>query len=164
MNLPAPDPKDYMPTAESPEEIRRKIFRLQDVLTNHKDKFDDVECPVTHHFAPGLYAREMFIPQDALVVGKIHKHAHVNTISQGRVLVTTEHDGVEEFTAPYTFVSKPGTKRAVLALEDTIWTTYHPTEEQDLEKIENHVIAPTYDDYEQFRLEQDEQLQIEDNS
>lgn len=108
-------------------------------------------CPVKHHFAPGLYAREIFIPAGHVVVGKIHRHAHVNTISKGRVVVATEF-GTHELVAPVTFVSQPGTKRAVVAQEDTIWTTYHPTNETDLEKIEEHVIAPSFEAYEQGRL------------
>ena len=111
----------------------------------------DDECPVTHHFAPGLYAREIFIPAGYVIVGKIHRHAHVNTISKGRVVVATEF-GTSELVAPCTFVSVPGTKRAVVAQEDTIWTTYHPTQETDLNKIEESVIAPSFEDYEQGRL------------
>jgi quercetin dioxygenase-like cupin family protein len=111
----------------------------------------DELCPVTHHHAPGLYAREIFIPAGVLIVGKIHKHSHVNTISKGRVIVATEF-GTQELVAPVTFVSVPGTKRAVVAQEDTIWTTYHPTEETDLAKIEEEVIAPDFLAYEQWRL------------
>lgn len=50
------------------------------------------------------------------------------------------------------FTSTPGTKRAVWPLEDSLWTTCHVTEETDLEKIEDHVIAKSYEAYEQFRL------------
>lgn len=134
---------------------REQILHLQDslmqALTEAGVEFtpgctDDV-CPITHHFAPGLYAREIFIPAGVLIIGKIHRHAHVNTISKGKVVVATEF-GLQELVAPITFVSKPGTKRAVVAQEDTIWTTYHPTEETDLAKIEEHVIAPSYEAYE----------------
>lgn len=100
--------------------------------------------PVRHIFAPGVYCREMTIPKGVLVVGKIHRHAHVNVISQGRVAVVTEF-GQEVYEAPRTWVSEPGTKRSVIALEETIWLTVHPTEETDLAKIEEHVIAPTYE-------------------
>ncbi len=121
---------------------RSDILKLQDAIA----AMPQVEQPVAHYFAPGLYARECTLLKDSLVVGKIHKHAHINTISKGRVLVSTEF-GTDELCAPCTFVSIPGTKRAVLALEETIWTTYHPTEETDLEKIEEHVIAKSYDEY-----------------
>jgi quercetin dioxygenase-like cupin family protein len=103
-----------------------------------------------HHYAEGSYAREMLIPKGAIIIGKIHRHSHVNVISKGRIYVATEF-GSEILQAPYTFISKPGTKRAVYALEDTVWTTIHVTEETDLEKIEEVVIAP---DYETFEREQ----------
>ena len=111
----------------------------------------DNVCPTKHHFAPGLYAREILIPAGVVIVGKIHRHAHVNTISQGHVTVATEF-GTQELRAPVSFVSVPGTKRAVFAHEDTVWTTYHPTTETDLAKIEDLVIAPTFEAYEQGRI------------
>lgn len=123
------------------------IFALQDKLS----KMEQIDCPLKHHFAPGLYAREIFMPAGALVVGKIHNHAHVNNISKGRVLVSTPF-GKEELVAPCQFVSLPGTKRAVLVLEDCIWTTYHPTKETDLAKIEADVIAESFEDYENRKL------------
>jgi hypothetical protein len=138
---------------------REQIMRLQDALVSiqassgkefkARGNTDDL-CPLKHHFAPGLYAREIFIPAGTVIVGKIHKHAHVNTISKGRVVVATEF-GMETLTAPHSFVSLPGTKRAVLAEEDTIWTTYHPTDETDLDKIEDHVIAPTFEALERLQ-------------
>jgi len=103
--------------------------------------------PVKHYFAPGCYAREMLIPKDCLIVGKIHKHEHLNTIAYGSVSVATL-GGVNTYQGHNTFVSSPGIQRVVLALEDTMWTTYHPTNETDLEKIEDEVIAKSYDDQE----------------
>jgi hypothetical protein len=57
--------------------------------------------------------------------------------------------GDKYLVAPCTFISEVGLKRAVYAEEDTIWTTVHLTEfenENDLVKIEQEVISPTYDD------------------
>lgn len=127
------------------------IQRLREIGASVTPGNTDADCPVTHHFAPGLYAREIFIPAGFVIVGKIHRHAHVNTISKGRVVVATEF-GTQELVAPCTFVSQPGTKRAVVAHEDTIWTTYHPTEETDLAKIEEHVIAPSFEAFDQGLL------------
>ncbi len=98
------------------------------------------EAPVTHHFAPGVYAREMFIPAGVMLTGKIHKHAHLNIISAGRILVVGMDGTQREVVAPAAFVSKPGTRRAGLALEDTTWTTIHPTQHTDLALIEEEVI------------------------
>lgn len=129
---------------------RQQIMALQESMLAI-DMPDWQPCfPVEHIFAPGLYARQMRIPGGGLIVGKIHRHAHVNTISKGRVWVITEF-GKEELVAPVTFVSQPGTKRVVLAQEDTVWTTYHPTTETDLVKIEEQVIAPSFEAFEAFK-------------
>lgn len=100
--------------------------------------------PVEHFFAPGVYARQMFIPKGHVVIGKIHRHAHLNIVSFGRIRVATEF-GPMMIEGPHTFVSQPGTKRVVHAEEDTLWTTIHVTDETDLEKIEQYVIAPDYE-------------------
>lgn len=107
------------------------------------------DFPIRHHFAPHCYGREMFLKAGHSVVGKIHKHAHINTISMGRVLVFTEGEGELELAAPCTFVSSPGTKRVVHVLEDTIWTTSHVTsmampQLSDLPQIEREVIATDF--------------------
>ena len=125
---------------------RRAILELQAQIIASGTDVGAAACPVQHHFAPGAYGREMRLPAGLVVVGKIHKHAHINVISQGRVRVFTEQDGVLELEAPCTFVSHPGTKRVVLVLEDTRWTTVHVTDKTDLSEIEAEVIAEDYEE------------------
>jgi len=142
-----------------PAAFRRKILAAQDIIDRLivegavPSTLDD--CTLKHYFTPkdatygcSTYAREMFIPKGTLIIGKIHRHQHLNFISQGKVTVFTEF-GRKHLTAPCTFVSEVGLKRAVLAEEDTLWTTVHLTafdSEADLAKIEDEVIAPTYAD------------------
>lgn len=130
-------------SAMSRQEIRSAIIATQEYLCSLDGA--QIDCPVTHHIAPGSYAREMNIPAGVLIVGKIHRHAHINVISKGRVHVVTEA-GAETLDAPVTFVSEQGTKRVVLAETDTVWTTVHATDETDLDKIEAFVIAESYED------------------
>ena len=120
--------------------FRAGILQLQDIL----GAYDQVECPLVHHCAPGVYAREIRVPAGTLCVGKIHIHSHLNIISHGSGFVATE-TGREYFNAPYTFVSDVGTKRAVHAITDVIWTTIHLTEKTDLAEIEAEIIAPDYE-------------------
>ena len=123
---------------------REAILRLQDAIISEGRDVGPASCPVKHHFAPGAYGREMTLPAGLVVVGKIHKHAHINVISKGRVQVFTEQDGVLELAAPCTFVSSPGTKRVVHVLEETVWTTVHVTDKTDLAEIEREVIATDF--------------------
>ena len=128
---------------------REAILRLQDAIISEGRDVGPASCPVKHHFAPGSYGREMTLPAGLVVVGKIHKHAHINVISKGRVQVFTEQEGVLELAAPRTFVSSPGTKRVVHVLEETVWTTVHVTDKTDLAEIEREVIATDFMEVEQ---------------
>lgn len=128
---------------------REAILRLQDAIISEGRDVGPASCPVKHHFAPGSYGREMTLPAGMVVVGKIHKHAHINVISKGRVQVFTEQEGVLELAAPCTFVSSPGTKRVVHVLEETVWTTVHVTDKTDLAEIEREVIATDFMEVEQ---------------
>lgn len=139
--------------------FRENITKIQDGLLSAIAAGTIVDqlpqCTVRHYFTPKdekfggfTYAREMTIPKDTVIIGKIHRHRHLNIISQGSVCVMTEH-GPMHYIGPATFVSEMGTKRAVYAEEGTIWTTIHTVSygtEQDLDKIEAEVIAPSYED------------------
>ncbi|KKL97735.1 hypothetical protein LCGC14_1831450 [marine sediment metagenome] len=118
-------------------------------------------CRITHYFAPGVYAREMWVPAGCLITGKIHLTEHLNILSQGRVSVSNKGESVM-MTAPYTFVSPVGTKRAIYAHEDSTWTTIHATDLSDPDEIEAEIIAEDFQsldgflarsDYEKFLLE-----------
>jgi len=105
-----------------------------------------LETPViiepVHHFADGLYAREITIPAGTLLTGKIHRTQHLNVISRGRISVWTAGDEVREIVAPFTFVAHPGTRRVGFAHEETVWTTIHATRETDLDRLEAELIQP----------------------
>ena len=155
MNVTRIEEKNTLPQVQFREQIAGSQKSLELAIKEGliEDRLED--CILTHYFTPKdekygchAYAREMLIPKGTLIIGKIHRHQHLNFISKGEVVVATEF-GNKHFKAPCTFVSEVGLKRAVYALEDTLWTTVHLTEhgmEEDLPKIEEEVIAPTYAD------------------
>jgi len=140
----------------SKENFRTQIIELEDRIKNIKGKGvivgDSAICPLKHSFSDGIYVREITIPAGMLILGKIHKHDHPNFLLKGEVIVITEEGGVEELKAPCSMISKPGTKRALYAKTELVWTTVHlnPTNTQDLDELEKEIIAPTYDAYEKF--------------
>ena len=127
-------------------EARTKIMRLEAAIKAIPGHMENDCFPLKHIFAPGVYAREIMLPAGSILTGKIHREEHLNFISRGRVQVFTEHGGLEELVGPMTMISKPWTKRTVYAIEETVWTTIHhnPTNETDLVKLEEIIIAPTY--------------------
>ncbi len=104
---------------------------------------------LTHHFAPGCYGRELFLPAGSMVVGKIHKHSHITVLLAGTCSFSTEHSK-DVLVGPAVLVSKAGEKRAVYAHTDARWLTIHPTQETELEKIEDEVIASSFEALDNF--------------
>lgn len=100
------------------------------------------ECPVVHRFAPGVYLREIQMPADTLVIGKIHKTEHFNILVKGACYIVHDDGSREELRAPRTFVSKAGVQKVLYIIEDMIWQTVHVTPETDMAKLEAELIEP----------------------
>lgn len=112
------------------------------VLVREFGRREQVDCPLKHYFAPGVYVREIFMPAGAIVIGKIHRTEHFNIIQRGIVSIIDEHGTRHVLHAPHTFISKPGVQKVLYIHEDTIWTTVHVTEERDLERLEAELVEP----------------------
>ena len=129
------------------QKSRADILKLENVMRQMEgyDPEGKELCRITHYFAPGVYAREMWMPAGCLITGKIHLTEHLNMLSQGRVSVSNQGSSVT-MQAPYTFVSPVGTKRAIYAHEDSTWTTIHATDLTDPDEIEAEIIAETFEE------------------
>lgn len=124
-------------------------------LEREMRKFPQLELEVEHHFAPGVYARMLYIPKGTLLTGKIHKTEHLNILAKGRIQISNMGES-RELVAPYVFTSPAGTKRAGYAKEDAVWITIHPTEETDIKALECLLVVDSFD-----QLESDEKELIE---
>jgi len=121
---------------------RDAILQLESEMKAHEDE-QGVEIPPVEYICNGIYAREITIPKGVALVGEIHLQDQINVVSQGVIRVFTE-EGAKTITAPSTFISPAGTKRAGYVLEDTVWTVFHATTSTDVEVIKKEFIAPDY--------------------
>lgn len=130
---------------------RDAIMALEREMIDHPERLLEdgrpIELETIHHFAPGLYARELRIPKGVLLTGKIHKTEHLNILAKGRIEISNMGES-REMIAPQIFVSPPGTKRAGYAHEDCVWITIHPTEETDIMKLEYDLVTNSFDEIE----------------
>ena len=124
------------------------ISVVRDVQQQITDNAELIDVPVDHHFAPGVYMRQMNAKAGTLVVSKMHRTEHINILLTGSLTVATE-DGIELLKAPLVIKSMPGTKRIGYFHEDSSWITVHPTRTTDLDLIEQQVIVPD-DEIDQF--------------
>lgn len=124
------------------ELTREQIARLEAELR----LLPQIEPPVRHFFARGLYGREMFMPAGSLVIGGIHLVEHICMVL-GDVSVYTAGQGLVRIAGCETFVSPAGGKRALLAHTDTWFTTIHANmdDERDVVALEARFIAPNFE-------------------
>lgn len=124
---------------------RRDTLMAFEQACKYAEPTDGITIEPVHHFCDGIYAREITIPKGTALVGEIHLHDQINVVSQGSIRVATE-EGVRTITAPCTFISPAGTKRAGFALEDTVWTVFHKTDSTSQQDIRKQFIAPNYEE------------------
>jgi hypothetical protein len=125
-----------VPRAQIPVPMLAEIEALEGELLN----LPQAATPVTHHFAPGVYVREIFMPAGTFVIGHCHRTEHLNVILAGRVAVMM--DGlVHHLAAPCVLPSGAGVRKLLYIEEDCRWATIHPTEETNLEVLEEMLIV-----------------------
>ncbi len=117
---------------------------LQRAGSEYQAKGEQISfLPLVHRFTPGMYIRQITMPANTVVTTRIHKTEHPYVVSAGKCLVLVEGQGWIPIQAPHSGVTKPGTRRLLLVLEDTVWTTFHtnPDELRDIAEIEDMLMV-----------------------
>lgn len=120
------------------------VHEVQDFV---KNELENIEVPLINYFAPNVYMRQINVNAGTLIVSKMHKTEHFLIMLKGSMTVLND-DGIEFIEAPKVIKTKIGTKRVIYFHEDSSLMTVHPTQETDLDKIEEQLIVP----YEQEKL------------
>lgn len=119
-------------------EPRRAII---EALQKEMAKYPQLELRTQHYFADGMYCRELFLPADAVLIGKVHKSEHFFMVTSGSIEIANEQ-GSGVMTAPCVVVTRPGVKRAGYCLTDVTCLTVHRTFETDLDRLEAELTEP----------------------
>ena len=126
------------------KQFRDSMVALENA-TKELDGATDGQEFTSHHFAPGVYLREFFLPKGMYFTSKIHKTTHLLIVAHGKTAITSEK-GQTIVEGPAVLTTTPGTKRAVYGIEDTTFYTVHVTDETDIEVIEDKIIAKDFND------------------
>ena len=109
--------------------------------------FDEFFPPdrISHHWAgqgdaKGIYAKEIRIPAGFMLASHQHSYDHLSILASGRVRLATPA-GVQYLVGPVALTIAKGVTHKVLAITDAIWFCIHPTEETDVDKIDQAIIA-----------------------
>lgn len=133
----------------APFASREGILQIEKIVESvAPDNWEEL-FPITHLFANGVCSREMFMPKGTIVVSRVHKNDCINVLFQGSVSVLSE-EGEVRLTAPFKFVSRAGTKRVLVAYEDTVWSNFIRTDETDPDKILDDMTFATFEEFDKF--------------
>lgn len=100
-----------------------------------------IDPPVSHHWADGVYGREVHLKAGDVVTGKIHRFSTLNILLSGEVSITTA-EGIKRLVAPAIFTTEPGTKKVCHAHTDARFLNIHATKLTDVSAIEAKFIVP----------------------
>jgi hypothetical protein len=122
-----------------------------DVVEEYMLTLPQMDCPVEHHFSPGVCIRERLMPAGAFILGHKHRYPNMNMIVSGRCVVYMDGQ-MQEIVAPYMFVGEP-CRKVIFAIDDTVWLNVFHTDLTDIAEIENHFIdkSPAYREMEDKR-------------
>lgn len=105
--------------------------RMDEIEAAIVENLEPYDFPVDHGFihsddpAKRFYVRTILMPKGSVLTSYIHNSEHTYQITKGAIYVAKGSEG-DVLKAPFAGVTYPGTRRALLALEDTVWTTFHP--------------------------------------
>lgn len=119
-------------------------------------EFEKITCPVDNVFTSGLYTRVIEMKEGSRITSKIHKTDHPFFILKGKCVVYVDGEEIV-LEAPHYGVTKAGTRRILLILEDCIWATVHANpNDETLEEIEERIIEK----HDNPHLNEQEQIDI----
>lgn len=128
----SPDQSPYVPTLA-------QIHRAEAALALNPAPMPEA----VHHFAQGMYARELTIPAGHYITGKTHRKEHIFIVLTGDLTVWTEQ-GMVRAGPGMMVVGQPGTKRIAYAHKTTccVAISENPTNTRDLAQLEAEIIQP----------------------
>jgi quercetin dioxygenase-like cupin family protein len=121
-----------IPTRGQVDEFQAQVIMLPPVDTIQTE----------HHLHGGVYSRKVFIPKGTVVVGRVHKTAHVFICISGEIKVWSTEAPVCVMTSGDITESLPGVKRVVFTLEDTVIMTVHRVEALTMDELEDEIVEP----------------------
>lgn len=118
-----------VPTLEQIYAVEEKLLQLP-----------QPDFSLVNWFADGLYGRQVTMKRGSFLTSKIHLKEHFAFILTGDISVWTDQDH-QRIKAPKIIVTQPGTKRVLLAHEDTTWVTVHATNAKTQEEAEAELVS-----------------------
>lgn len=98
-------------------------------------KLPQIEPQTVHHFASGLYCKEIILPAGCEAVQHRHNYSHMSVLCSGTAAVTVG-DHRKVYIGPSVIHIVADELHRVEALSECVWLCIHATEETDKDKVD----------------------------
>lgn len=143
--------KKYLDYKRKNRSYKKRLLEIQDEMLKAKGL---VDLPVIHHFGHNCYARELFIPEGMLVMGKTHKTNTINILVQGEISIWDGVSALKKVKAPFIYTAKKGEKKMGYTHTDTIWVNVLGTSLKDHKKIEKKYTLDVKQEKEELKFKE----------
>lgn len=127
-----------------PEKLDCNIHAIEKILESlPEDLKIDCKNNTRHHFTPGIYCRELFMPAGSVLTGKYHRQQDILIIAQGTCHFLTKH-GLRTLSAPAITKVEADTKPFILCVTDVTFVNALPNPDncEDVEELERRWTLP----------------------
>jgi len=115
--------------------VKKDIQELSLQLETHPGRY---EAPTKHYFLDGMYCRECFVLAGSIGVGKIHKKASFNLLTEGTIVVSNGEQEVV-LKAPQIFIGNAGKQKIGHAITDVVWVNVFRTDTTTVAEAEQEL-------------------------
>jgi mannose-6-phosphate isomerase-like protein (cupin superfamily) len=96
---------------------------------------------IHHHFSSGVYAKEMRMPADYLLLHHKHNFSHLSILASGSIELIV--DGEKKVIhAPACLTIEADAHHGVRSLTDVVWYCIHASDCTDIDKIDEVLTQP----------------------
>jgi mannose-6-phosphate isomerase-like protein (cupin superfamily) len=100
-----------------------------------------IDPEIKHHFSSGVYAKEMKMPADYLMLHHKHTFSHLSILASGSIELIV--DNVKKIVhAPACLTINANEHHGIKSLTDVVWYCIHATDCTDEDKIDEALTEP----------------------
>ncbi len=93
-----------------------------------------------HHFAGGVYAKELRIPAGFKLVSHRHEYDHLSVLAFGTVLWSVGDAVPEVLNGPCAITVAAGAEHTLHAISDAVWFCVHATDATDADQVDAAIL------------------------
>lgn len=128
---------------------KQKIASLLAIMQTsyENNSLVELDVPIDHYHAKGLYGRRMYASASTLIISKVHCSQQFTIALKGRCRVLDQDGNKYDIEAPSVFVTEKGTQRALYCYDDVEWITVHASDSTDIDEIEKRIFCNSFEEF-----------------